>query len=622
VVVGALSTGSVTSCHCQSADSDVVHDHIRLGQHQGVGVACIVVGIGARHAVHVGTTEGDETVGGSSSSIELSPSGGSTKMISDGRTDATARFLSSPIGENLLPSAQSGRPLAAWPVGSGDRKCHIDLIGHLIPGEASVTQLQESWVGRDEYARRSAARACANHLYLGVAMEVSVKMPIMRGIRGVRVALEAVLSGVVIAFVVSVAANSVPVAEHPEWRPWLWAAVSVCAAALLAIGTDHARQKVRARAGPTTLDEAAKRWVDAVEAWAFPEARIRGLDSTHPLTVTWASTRRPISASRSEVLRDSPTKTWDDHPLTGSTRTIKQALTELPFHQMVILGPAGSGKSTLSLLLVRDLMEATREGKGPNDPIPVLLNAAEWNPALTLEDSLASTMEKEAQYLAQPAIGSGHDESWAKLLLRRRRVFPVLDGLDELPVSARAGALRAWSGYCATPGPAVLTSRIDEYAAAIGDLGHVLPRTAVIEVDPITVDATINYLTQQEHRRLAWEPVVRAFKADNQAAVAKALRTPLYVFLARSVYAMDDPAELCAYTTPVEIRRHLLRRFIPATYEDETSPHPPPGLKLHAYRPDKATCWLTYLAYLSRVIGSRNIQPKRALPEMLSRIPP
>ena len=83
MVLGTLSTSSVTSCHRQPTEPDVVHDHIRLRQHLIVAVACIVVGIGARH-VDTGTTQRGETVSGSSCGGEFGSGGGSTKMIRDG----------------------------------------------------------------------------------------------------------------------------------------------------------------------------------------------------------------------------------------------------------------------------------------------------------------------------------------------------------------------------------------------------------------------------------------------------------------------------------------------------------------------------------------------------------
>ena len=150
VVVRALPTGSVTSCNRQPSEPDVVHDHIRLRQHQIVAVACIVVAIGARHMEHAGTTEGGETVGGSSCGSQLSPGGRSAEMISDGRPDANRKVLVKCVGENLLPTAQAwglgrpGPPVAA--PGAGNR--HTDLFCYLWPGQALVTKLQDLLCGR------------------------------------------------------------------------------------------------------------------------------------------------------------------------------------------------------------------------------------------------------------------------------------------------------------------------------------------------------------------------------------------------------------------------------------------------------------------------------------------
>ena len=121
MVVGALPTGSVTSCNRQPSESDVVHDHIRLRQHQIVAIACIGVRLGARHVKHAGTTEGGETVGGSSGSGELSSGGRSTEMISDGCADANRKVLVERVGENLLPTAQAWGLWRPRPSGSGSR---------------------------------------------------------------------------------------------------------------------------------------------------------------------------------------------------------------------------------------------------------------------------------------------------------------------------------------------------------------------------------------------------------------------------------------------------------------------------------------------------------------------
>jgi hypothetical protein len=63
VVVGTLPTSSLTPCDCQPSESDVVHDHILLRQHQMVAIARIGVLIGSRHVDHAGPTEGRRDCG-------------------------------------------------------------------------------------------------------------------------------------------------------------------------------------------------------------------------------------------------------------------------------------------------------------------------------------------------------------------------------------------------------------------------------------------------------------------------------------------------------------------------------------------------------------------------------
>ena len=88
-------------------------------------------------------------------------------MISDGWTDTNRRVLVKRIGENLLPTAQARGlwwacpPVAAPGTGNG----HIDLLGHLAPGQALVTQLQDL-LGGGGVSRRAATRGDAGAMEL------------------------------------------------------------------------------------------------------------------------------------------------------------------------------------------------------------------------------------------------------------------------------------------------------------------------------------------------------------------------------------------------------------------------------------------------------------------------
>jgi hypothetical protein len=70
----------------------------------------MIIRVGARHVKHAGATESRETGGCSPCCSELSPSGCSTEMISDGRSNANRKVAVKGVGENLLPTAQAWRP--------------------------------------------------------------------------------------------------------------------------------------------------------------------------------------------------------------------------------------------------------------------------------------------------------------------------------------------------------------------------------------------------------------------------------------------------------------------------------------------------------------------------------
>jgi hypothetical protein len=115
-----------------------------------------------------GTTLGGESVGGSSCGGQLSPGGRSTEMISDGCSYANRKVLIEGVGENLLPTAQAwGLWRPAPPVaapGTGNR--HIDLLGHLIPVQALVTQLKDPLCGGGVSQRAAATHGDASPLEL------------------------------------------------------------------------------------------------------------------------------------------------------------------------------------------------------------------------------------------------------------------------------------------------------------------------------------------------------------------------------------------------------------------------------------------------------------------------
>ena len=133
-----------------------------------VAITCISDRIPTRHIEGAGPTEVSETLGGSSGSIQLSPRRRSAEMISDGCPYANGKVLVKRVGENLLPTAQARgtrRPCPAV-AAPGTGNCHIDLLCHLIPGQALVTELKDLLRRRGMCGRSAATHGDAGTLEL------------------------------------------------------------------------------------------------------------------------------------------------------------------------------------------------------------------------------------------------------------------------------------------------------------------------------------------------------------------------------------------------------------------------------------------------------------------------
>ncbi|WP_231976510.1 NACHT domain-containing protein [Streptomyces sp. 3214.6] len=228
--------------------------------------------------------------------------------------------------------------------------------------------------------------------------------------------------------------------------------------------------------------------------------------------------------------------------------------------RVVITGGPGAGKTVLATkLLLALLAERTAD-----DPVPVRVALASWDPAVPLRKWLVSRLIQDFD----------RDPQVARDLVEQGRILPVLDGLDEMDASAtplrdsRAReALRALDAYQdgVEGAPFVLTCRTafyEDLAAA----GHHALDTARIELAPVTATQAHAYLTSRRARHPErWDPILDALRTHPGGALACSLSTPWRLTLAATVYAeAGDPSELLARTSPSELDEHLLARYIPA----------------------------------------------------------
>jgi NACHT domain-containing protein len=367
---------------------------------------------------------------------------------------------------------------------------------------------------------------------------------------------------------------------------------------------------------PEQVSAAARQLANLVLAQWRTEIVVRHLDDPAPLAMRWRLTEFDTTGhadhlSRPKLLRyliGQGTPRFE-----GRTDRISDLATEflkLPCRRLVILGDPGMGKTTLAVLLLRELL-IHRRG---DEPVPVLLSMSGWDPGT---ESLHMWVARRLAdgYPALRAADFGPDAS--RCLVDQRRILPVLDGLDELPERVRPAILDQLNAAAADP--LILTCRTAEYETALADQGRRgLTSAAVIEPNQLQAADAAAYLERNLPHRIAsgWVQLLSALKADQTHPVSQALSSPLTLWLVRKVYVETraDPAELCdtsRFATADALIEHLLDHLVdalitanpPRRGTDDEHPFSP----RHAWQPSDAKNWLAFLAHHMHGLGSRDL---------------
>ncbi|WP_405891240.1 hypothetical protein OG427_37160 [Streptomyces sp. NBC_00133] len=416
--------------------------------------------------------------------------------------------------------------------------------------------------------------------------------------------LFSLITVLILPVAINVAAGAVPDNVKPYlWLAWPAAAASAVAAAVLEA---RSRQAAATQSGggaeaddEARLRRAAEELAQTVHRQWAAEAEIRMLHRPQPLHLRWSTTGRPVSAGPSAVLGDGVV---GGRPLRlrlhGGNDDIVPLFTQLPRRRLVLLGDPGAGKTVLAILLTLGLLEERREHGGP---VPVLLSLSSWDPHIEhLHRWVVRRLVEDYPALANADVFS--PEAAARLV-NCGHIVPVLDGLDEMPAGLHPVAIDAIDRIA--PGsPLVLTCRSAEYVAAVATGGTVLSTAAVVELQPVGVQAVITFLSAGGMAGgNRWAAVLTHLREVSDGPLAEALSSPLLTALLRAVYTdpAADPAELldpARFPDRCAIESHLLEAFVPAVYAHRLPPPMVEGLGATPlrYSPEPARRWLAFLA--------------------------
>ncbi|NYH80148.1 hypothetical protein FHR84_003497 [Actinopolyspora biskrensis] len=362
------------------------------------------------------------------------------------------------------------------------------------------------------------------------------------------------------------------------------------------------------RSGADTEDPAELLAAAVSEQWE-KAARERGLVRPHPLPVWWRRSKSPVAGPVTAATETTPSGARFD-PLPGLDTVDREHLEEgdaaalhtvyggLASGRLLLLGPAGSGKSSAAILLLCEALrfrEHAPEGDRARIPVPVMFTLHGWTHETAVTDWLTDKLVENYPMFR------GRREHAAKLLVTGR-VAVFLDGLDEMPEYLRSSALTALAD---APFRLVITSRIDE--ALTTAKTTILTGAVALEIQPVPSDTAAKYLLEPlvDPPPPSWKVLVEHLTGSSDSAVGDALDNPLTLSLLRDVYGATEPVDelldTTRFPTSTDIDNHLLDHAIHAAYRLRPGRPPPP------YTAEAAHRTLRYLASRMTAAGTRDL---------------
>src|SRR5581483_6031752 len=233
----------------------------------------------------------------------------------------------------------------------------------------------------------------------------------------------------------------------------------------------------------------------------------------------------------------------EPHILPSGT-SILQAFVEAD-EELLILGEPGSGKTMVLLYVARMLLDMAERDERRR--LPVVFNLSSW---------AKQRLPLEHWMLEEIVLRYKMPRKAAQAILNTHRIFPLLDGLDEVEAPARtacAQAILRFKEQSTEPLPCVICCRTEEYQA----LTTRLPLQSAVMLLPLSSDQIDIYLSSISGNLDALRETLHRDQELFELA-----RRPLLLSLFAQAYQNHTPLDLSASIAPEEYPRILFRQYV------------------------------------------------------------
>jgi hypothetical protein len=255
------------------------------------------------------------------------------------------------------------------------------------------------------------------------------------------------------------------------------------------------------------------------------------------------------------------------------------------WRRLVVSGEAGSGKTTLALMMTLGMTDG---------PVPLLVPLGSWDPAKTGFDRW---INDELPRL-NPSIDTVARRGRAAELLGSGDYLLILDGFDELPRGTSKDAVDQIGRFVPSTAPLVVFTR-PSHARSLARL----PRMRHVTIDPVSGTRAAAYLQALTPGRLP-QGLLDDLCGDASTGLARALSTPRNL---RSAWlgladGSVDLAELRAIGGNGDtgiMSRYLVRRHMATIFS--------PRSRFGMLRRRGARRWVTFIASRAKAAGGTSM---------------